>query len=296
MRSAEEAIPERPLSPSPSPSPARDSIGVARSADLYRRLVGAQIQSQMQYRLSFALDLLSTGLITLVEFAAIAFVFQRFDSLGGWTLGEVALLYGMVAVAFKTMDMLFAGFDPSDFGQSVRLGGFDQLMLRPIGLALQVLGSRFTLHRIGAIAQGLVILLIAIRLVDVDWSAAKVLHLLVVIASQILFFGALFIIGSTITFWTIDSIEAINIFTYGGQEMLSFPMHIYHPWMRRFFTYIVPGVFLNYAPVVHLLSRPEPLGLGPLAPFLAPFVGVLAMALALTFWRIGVRHYQSTGT
>lgn len=269
---------------------------VLNGLDLYRRLVGAQIRSQMQYRLSFAFDLVSTGLITIVEFAAIAIVFQRFESLGGWSLGEVALLYGMVTVAFKSMDMLFAGFDPGDFGESVRIGGFDRLMLLPVGLTMQVLGSRFALHRIGAISQGIVILAIAVRLVDIDWSPAKVAYMLVVIVSQILFFGALFIVGSTITFWTINSIEAINIFTYGGQEMMSFPMHIYHPLMRRFFTYIVPGVFLNYAPAVYLLGRDDLIGLGPFAPFLAPFISVVALTGALAFWRFGVRHYQSTGT
>ncbi len=243
--------------PSESAPNSKDrGLGVLEGLDLYRRLIGAQIRSLMQYRISFAFDFISTGLITLVECAAVAIVFQRFDSLGCWSLGEVALLYGTVTVAFKTMEMLFVGFDPSGFGESVRLGGFDRIMLLPAGLTLQVLGSRFALHRI----------------------------------------GALYIIGSTITFWTIDSIEAINIFTYGGQEMMSVPMHIYHPLMRRFFTFVVPGVFLNYAPVVHLLGREDQIGLGPTAPYLAPFVGLIAMIGALAFWRFGVRHYQSTGT
>lgn len=264
--------------------------------ELYRRLVGAQVRSQMQYRVSFAFDLVSAGLITLVEFGAVALVFQRFESLGGWTLGEVALLYGMVTVSFKLMDMIFAGFDPSTFGEGIRLGAFDRIMLLPAGLTLQVLGSRFTLHRVGAIAQGLLILALAVGLVDIEWNPAKVLYLLVVIGSQILFFGALYVIGSTVTFWTVESIEAVNIFTYGGQEMMSYPMHIYHPLMRRFFTYVVPGVFLNYAPALHLLGRDSPFGLGPAAAYLAPAVGLSAFALALAFWRFGVRHYQSTGT
>ena len=61
---------------------------------LYFLLLRAQVRSQGVYRVSFALDAASAALITLAEFAAFALVLPRFGSLSGWTLGEVALLYG----------------------------------------------------------------------------------------------------------------------------------------------------------------------------------------------------------
>ena len=111
-----------------------------------------------------------------------------------------------------------------------------------------------------------------------------------------LFFGGLFIIGSTITFWTIESIEVMNILTYGGRFLISHPMHIYHVWMRRIFTYIVPAIFLNYYPALYFLDKVDPLDFPPFAPFIAPLVGLLVLLVALAFWRFGIGHYQSTGT
>ncbi len=263
---------------------------------IYRRLVSVQVRSQMQYRWPFFLDLAGTTLITTLTFGSLALIFQRFEGLGGWRLAEVAFLYGMVETAFGTMDMLFSGFDPPYFGELVRRGTFDQILLRPISLVVQVLGARFVARRVGRIAQGALVLAVALALLDIRWTLGKALYLPVVFLSQVCFFGGLFIVGSTITFWTIESIEAVNIFTYGGSEMIAYPMHIYQDWMRRFFTFVVPAIFLNYYPALFFLDRPDPLHLPAWAPFLTPVVGPGVLILALCFWRFGLRHYQSTGT
>ena len=84
----------------------------------------------------------------LLLLASLALILSRFDGIAGWQLGEVAFLYGTVEVAFGLMDLLFGGFDPGNFGQMVRRGGFDQLLLRPVDITVQVLGSQFLLRRL----------------------------------------------------------------------------------------------------------------------------------------------------
>lgn len=266
------------------------------SLGLYRRLVAMEVRAQLQYRASFLLDLVTAALILAIEFGTVVMVFARFETLGGWTLPEVALLYGMAAMGFRTMDLIFSGFDPSDFGERVRLGQFDQILLRPAGVALQVLGSRFHLRRLGGAFQGALIFALAVGIGDIAWTPAKVALVPLVLLGQIAFFGALFVAGATVTFWTIQSIEAVNILTYGGNELINYPMHIYGILLRRFFTFVVPAVFVNYAPALYILERADPLGLPPWSRFAAPVVGAGMLALAAAFWRVGLRRYQSTGT
>jgi ABC-2 type transport system permease protein len=92
------------------------------TVDIYRRLIGVQLRSQLQYRASFLLDLLATGLIVAFEFGSIALVFERFGHIQGWSLGELAFLYGLVEISFGAMDMVFSGFDPPTFGLGIRRG------------------------------------------------------------------------------------------------------------------------------------------------------------------------------
>ncbi len=264
--------------------------------EIYWRLIGVQVRGQLQYRVAFLLEVLSAGITLSLFFLSIAFVLQRFGTIGGWSLGEIAFLWGTVELAFGLMDMIFSGFDPASFGKQVRQGLFDQMLLRPVNVTTQVMGSEFVLRRLGRILQGAVILAVAFTLVDIQWTVGKVLYLPLVILGLISFFGGLFIIGATLSFWTVESIEAINILTYGGSEMMAYPMHIYPDWLRRTFTYIVPAIFLNYYPALYILGKPDPLGMPAFAFFLAPLVGAGILLVALRFWRFGITHYQSTGT
>jgi len=260
------------------------------------RFIRVQVRSQVQYRVSFAFDVISMMLGLAFYFLSLVFVFNRFGSVGGWKLEEVAFLYGLVELSFGAMDMIFSGFDPDFFSLMVRRGSLDQLLLRPVSITLQVLGSRFIIRRLGRILEGLIFFVVACWLAKVQWTPAKLLYLPVVVASQILFFGGLFIIASTITFWTIERIEAMNILTYGGNEMISYPAHIYPGWLRNFFTFIIPAIFLNYYPALYFLNKPDPLGFPSFARFLAPFAGGMMLIVALGFWHFGLDHYQSTGS
>ncbi len=241
-----------------------------RTLGLYWRLISVSMRAQLQYRLSFVVDLLAVGIITFASFATVALILQRFIAIDGWTLGEIAFLYGTVETAFGIMDMVFSGFDPGTFGQLVRKGSFDQILLRPISATLQVLGSDVSLRRLARIFQGAVVLGLSLALVQVQWTLLKALFVPVVIASLVCFYGALFIIGATITFWTVQSIEVVNIFTYGGVEMMSYPMSIYDRMAAPVFYFCYPGYFYE------LLSRPVyPGQTGP-----AGHAGFCAAALA----------------
>ena len=259
-------------------------------------LFQAQLASQMSYRSSFLFDMLSTALITLFEFGALALVLQRFKDIDGWLLGEVAFLYGMVEVSFGLMDICFSGFDPPRFGQMIRLGRLDTMMTKPLSLTTQVLGSELEIRRIGRLVLGVGILCLAQGMVSPEWSLLKGVVFLAALLGMFLFFGSLFIIGSTVTFWTVNSIEVLNILTYGGSYMMSHPMSIYQEWMRRLFSFVIPAIFLNYYPVLFVLGKPDPYHMPAFAPFLSLFVGCLFMIIALSFWRFGLHHYTSTGS
>ncbi len=264
--------------------------------DLYWRLVSARIRSQMQYRLSFLADVLSTFLGTFVEFGAIAIFYLNFPSIGGWTLGEVALLYGMSAISFASAELLVSGFD--SFPLVIRGGEFDRVLVRPLGAFFQVLASEFALRRLGRFSQGVVALLFALALTGVvrSWTAVHWIGLSLFALGGTLFFSGLFVIGATYSFWTVESLEIMNIMTYGGTEMTSYPMHIYQDWIRQLFTFIIPMAFVNYYPALWLLGKPDPMGLPTWTAWLAPPACAAVFAASVAFWGFGIRHYTSTGS
>lgn len=265
-----------------------------QDAALYRWLVGAQVRSQMQYRVSFITGTLASLGATGTELVALLILFQQFDELAGWQVGEVALLYGLASVAFGLNEMVAAGFD--QFPHLIRRGEFDRLLLRPVSVFIQVLAADFQLRRVGRISQGALALGLAVAWTPIAWTPAKLLYVPLVLACGMVMYGALTVLGAVLCFWTVQSVEIVNIVTYGGAELSSYPLPIYHPALQRFFIFIVPLAFVSYFPALYLLDKPDPLGLPAWLPLAAPAATAALALVAWLAWRIGVRHYQSTGT
>lgn len=257
---------------------------------LFLKLVAASVRSQLAYRLNVVLLAASQFLITFIEFFAIAALFARFGSLRGWKLAEVALLYGMVNVAFAIAEGAARGFD--SFAQTIRSGDLDRLLLRPRSIPLQVAAQELHLMRLGRLVQGVLILCWSLHALDLAWSLERGALLVAAILGGACTFSGLFVLQATLAFWTVETLEVMNTVTYGGTETAQFPFSIYRPWFRSFFTFVVPLACANYFPALEILGRAETRAVA----WASPFVGVAFLSLTLRLFDLGVRHYRSTGS
>lgn len=261
---------------------------------LYMHYLSQSVRSQMQYRASFIMLSFGHFLTTGVEFLAIAALFARFKHIQGWTLPEVAFLYGLINISFAFADAASRGFDI--FGTMVKSGDFDRLLLRPRSTALQLAGHELTLRRVGRMLQGLAVFSWASYTLDIAWSMPKIYLVFIAIFGGACLFIGLMVIQATIAFWTTESLELMNTMTYGGVETAQYPLPIYRSYFRKFFTYIIPLACVNYLPALAILERGDPLGFPVILQWIAPLICVIFLIIALQIWKIGVRHYRSTGS
>lgn len=258
---------------------------------LYLRFAAVSLRGQLQYRASVIMQALGLLLITVIEYVGLWALFVRFGHIGGWTLPEVALLYGMVDVAFALSEILARGFD--SFPSLVVSGEFDRLLVRPRSTVLQLLGQQLALHRLGRLVQGLAVLIWAASVLPITWSAARLLLLLAAITGGVCLFIGLSVVQATIAFWTVEPLEFMNAFTHGGVETAHYPLTIYRRWFRKLFTFVIPLACVNYLPAMAILDAPG--SSGP-AHWLSPLGGVAFLLAALQLWKLGVRKYVSTGS
>ena len=261
---------------------------------VYRSMIRVSLRGQMQYRASFVIQTIGHLAATSVEFVAIYFLFQRFSHLDEWKLPEVAVFFGLISFSFAIADALARGFDL--FGEQVRTGDFDRLLLRPRSTVLQLLGQELTLKRVGRLFQGTVILGWGLSSLHLTITLSRLGLLTWIIIGNIGLFVGLVIIQATLCFWTVDSLEAMNTLTYGGSFIARYPLSIYDRWLRRIFIWIVPLGCTNYFPIVALLGHRDPLGSSLWLQWISPGAGLIFFFLALQLWKVGVRHYRSTGS
>jgi len=257
-------------------------------------LAHAWIRVSMAYRTSFAILTLAQFVVTGLDFLAIVIMFASIEALGGFSLPEVAFLYGGAGICLGIADLLLGNIER--LGTKIRMGTFDALMIRPVSLYAQMCADEFALRRLGRITQAAVVLGWSVVALDLDWTAAKVLMVGYLVVCGTAIFLAIFTLGAAFQFWTHDSAEVANAFTYGGNTLAQYPMTIYPAQLVKALTFLVPIAFVNWYPSLYVLDRPDPFGLPDALQFAAPVAAVVLGLLAALAWRTGVRRYRSTGS
>ena len=122
--------------------------------------------------MSFALNTTASFFLTFIDFIVVLVLFSHFEVLDGWTLQQIALLYGLSGIGIAIADMLIGHIDMIHL--DIRSGQFDVVLLRPAGTLLQVMSSDLALRRIGRVTQATVVLVYALVVADIDWTPVRV--------------------------------------------------------------------------------------------------------------------------
>ena len=240
----------------------------------------------MSLRASFALRgaFMLQAVLMLVNnvtfFLVWVLFFNRFDSVGGWELNDVALLFGVAASGFGLSVVLFGGLER--LSESIVEGDLDQVLIQPKHPLLQEIGSRSRPSGWGDMATGFLFLAVAGGL-----SPERLpLALLAVIASAIVLTSA-GVIFHCAAFW-LGRVEALS--RQAHEMMLTFSLYpepLFSGFVRIVLFTAVPAGFASYLPV-DLVRSPD------VRSVLALVAGASVFAaLALTMFSRGLRHYQS---
>lgn len=267
---------------------------IRNAALTYRVLAGARLRSDLQYRVSFTLFTLSQFAINFLDFVGILIVFANVSTLKGWSIGEVAFLYGLGNLAFALGDLFVSAVENVQI--HVREGSFDRFLLRPASPLVQVIADQFSLRRLGKVAEGALIFAFGCGAGSIDWNVPRVAMTVVALASGAVIFSSLWVLTSCLCFWWVDAREAANAVTYGGGFLSQYPLAVYGDVLRRVLAFGVPVAFANYFPAVYVLGRTDRLGAPSWIQFASPLVAVATALVASAVWRTGVRHYRSTGS
>ena len=138
--------------------------------------------------------------------------------------------------------------------------------------------------------QAAVMLAWAIPSGAVSWSPAKALVLVLMIFCGAGIFFGLFLINACICFFTLDHVETLNIFTDGAREYGKYPFGVYGRPVLLILTFLVPLALVQHWPLQYLFDR------GPAWYGLLPVVSLVFLIPCALLWRLGVRHYRSTGS
>ena len=243
----------------------------------------------MQYKSSFILTAIGQFLVSFNVFLGVFFMFQRFNNIEGFTYSEVLLCFAVMLMEFSLAECVARGFDT--FPSMVRKGEFDRVMTRPRNEILQVLGSSFELTRFGRMLQAIVMFVYGVINCGVQWNFMRVLTVIFMLIGGTALFSGIFLIYAALCFYTLDGLEFMNILTDGAREYGKYPIGVYGKRMLQFCTFIVPYALVQYYPLLYLIGKSS-----NIMYVFIPMAAVLFLIPCFILWKIGVRHYTSSGS
>ncbi|MGI8793879.1 MAG: ABC transporter permease [Acidimicrobiales bacterium] len=267
------------------------------STAVYGRMLAARVRSDWQYRTSFIIFTISQAFAPLLDFLAIAVLFNRVPQLGSWSLAEVAFLFGLSGVSFGLADTLIGSVEY--VSRRIKDGTFDRLLIRPMGALVQLSAEEFAFRRLGKMAQAGTVMALAAANLDITWSPGLAAFTAVTIAAGVVIYGSIWVVTASVAFWSVETQQMANAFTYGGNFVSQYPLTIYAGWVRRLILFVVPIGFVGYMPALVILGRNaevDRFGLPAILPYLSPVIAGIAFVLARAVWRLGLRHHRSTGS
>lgn len=247
------------------------------------------LKSQIQYKVSFLLNVLGQFLTAFTSFWGIKFIFVRINGIDDFAYGQVLLCFAVIMMSFSVGEMIGGGL--AVFPNLLREGEFDRILVRPRSVTLQLIVPNMDFSRLGLLIQAVIVLCIAVPVSGVEWTVGKaVVFVLMIVCGSVIFF-CLFLMIAAAAFFTIGSLDFLNIFTYGMRQFGKYPFSVYGKTALRFLTFVVPLALIQYYPLLYLLDRKD-----RLAYMVSPILALLFLLPSYLLYRVGLRNYKSTGS
>jgi ABC-2 type transport system permease protein len=214
--------------------------------------------------------------------------------MNGWDFRQMAFLYALWMLAHELHNTFF--FTVVSVPEYVREGRFDRFLVRPQDALFQTLTVPQQIFPDG-LFLAVITLFVATKYSGVHADAAFVFGVPFIVAGGALIDFGISLVVATLSFWfvRVDTLRWVVMSL--EQDFTRFPISIYTKGVRLLLAFVFPFAFMNYFPATYFLHKAETgLGLSPAVGLLTPLIGLAWAAVAYAFWRIGITHYQGTGS
>lgn len=257
---------------------------------MYRIFAVQEFKRMLEYKADFVIGIIGFFLVQVSNLLFLWLIFRQIPDLMGWSVNEVVFIYGLSLIP-KGLDHLLFDNLWAIGHYIVRKGEFDKYLTRPVNTLFHVMVEKFQIEALGELVMGAALISITLPQLNIEWSALKIILIILVIPFSALIFTGIKIITSSVAFWAKRSGSVIYMF-YMVCDFAKYPITIYNRVVRDIITYFIPFAFTSYYPAVFLLRGENPL----FCIGMTVLVSTVLMGLGIAVWHRGTRAYESAGS
>jgi ABC-2 type transport system permease protein len=245
-----------------------------------RALLATNLKATLVLRGAFVMQVVFMALNNLTFFVFWWALMRRVPSLRGWRLGDIQVLFGVVAAAFG-LTVTFAG-GVRHLGRFIEDGELDTLLTQPKPVLLHALGLRLQASGFGDVLSGLAFIGYSGQ---VSWRALP--FLVFAIVASALIFVACGIVFFSFAFW-LGKMETLSRQLW--ELLITFALYpepLFGGMLRLLLFTLLPAGFVGYVPA-RLAQQPSFVQ----ALLLAAVAGTY-LVIAIAIFDRGLKRYSS---
>lgn len=261
---------------------------LAKYFRLHRQFVITGWISDLEFRLNFALRLLTDIFWYAGQIVTFEVLFRHTPLVGDWNLEQVRVFLGVVFVV-DALYMIFLSDNLDRLGEYVRRGSLDFLLVKPVNSQFMVSTQRVAASLVGNLTLSATWLGVSLwNLPELEPWRLLWLVLLVPIGLVVLYCLRFFLSSCALIFVRSESLSWLwyTIYRLGLR-----PDNLYPPWLKFVILSVLPVGVIASVPARFLLEPPHWLLLGWVL-----LLGTTLLWLSSRFWRFALRAYQSASS
>lgn len=256
---------------------------------LFFKYVNLHLKIALEYKASFIMTMISQLLTMFLELFAVIALFHKFSLLEEYKPMEILLSFSSIWLGYTIAETFARGFD--HFGDLIKKGNFDLLLIRPRNIFLQILGTQISTEKICRILLATILFIYSSINAISSFNLLKILLLINMVIGSSIVFTSIFIIGASFAFITIEGLEIINIFTNGTRQLAQYPLGIYNKIIRIILTILIPVTIISYYPLDYLTNKTS----NNIYVFI-PLLSIIPLHISTFIFKLGIKKYNSTGS
>lgn len=240
----------------------------------------ANLQSVMEYRISFLTQVIGMMLNNFIYFAIWIIFFDRFKDVRGWGVGDMYVTFGVLTTSFGLVALLFGNaFVLSDV---INNGRLDYYLSLPRPVLLHAVSSRMISSGMGDFTYGFISYAISGQF---TWEGLFRFVLAVLLAAAI--FAAFLILVHSLAFWAGVVSGFSNLMFNAMLTFGIYPITLFDNYAKLILFTVIPAALVGAVP----------------AEFIAQFTwqtlaelllgAMIFLGLAVTVFRLGLKRYES---
>lgn len=261
-----------------------------RYIKIYPHFVAMCIKSKLAYKVDTIIGIFSFLFINIISFSTIYLTISSIPSLNGWTIANVAFLYGFGLIP-KSIDHIFTDNLWMLAGEGVKRGIIDRYLVKPMNPLFLLIADDFQYDGFGELILGIILICSFGGSQNISWNFSNISALVICCFVSIFLFTAIKLIYASIAFWTKRSIEILNS-VYYLSEYTKYPIDIFNKAIKVILVYIIPFSLVMYYPIVYLIDGKN------IWLLTLIIVGVVTLFSSLGYflWHQGLKRYESAGS